>query len=154
IRWEELPVRVAKDAVEWPRSERRRIAGVSSFGISGTNAHVVLEEGPPREEESRIEPPARGAELVVVSAKSAAALEEAARRLGAHLEVHPELALGGVAYSLATTRTHHEHRLALAVDTREALVTALEVAARGETPTRSVRGGLGPKQGKVGWLFT
>jgi epothilone polyketide synthase D len=152
IPWGELPVTVAKEAVEWPRNGSPRIAGVSSFGISGTNAHVVLEEAP--EEPSEAVKPAleRSAELVVLSGKTAGALEEAARRLGAHLEAHPEQSLGDVAYSLGTTRTHHEHRLALSVSTRSNLVELLHAVTRGETPAGAVRDEA--SEGKEAWLFT
>jgi acyl transferase domain-containing protein len=82
---------------------------------------------------------------VVVSAKSGPALEAAAERLRTHLEAYPVLSLRDVAYSLATTRTHHEHRLALSVATREQLLESLE-KERGAGP-RS-------KAGKLAWLFT
>ncbi|HVR07471.1 MAG TPA: SDR family NAD(P)-dependent oxidoreductase, partial [Thermoanaerobaculia bacterium] len=65
---------------------------------------------------------------------------------------HPEQALGDVAYSLAATRSHHEHRLALAVSTREALVSGLEAALRGELAVGSARGE--GRRGKTAWLFT
>jgi acyl transferase domain-containing protein len=103
IPWSELPVKVASEAVEWSRNGVPRRAGVSSFGVSGTNAHVVLEESPsPSPVPS---PPERGAELLVLSAKSASALPVQAGRLLAHLEAHAELKLGDVAFSLATTRS-------------------------------------------------
>src|SRR6201999_1938653 len=83
IPWSELPVRVVAESVPWPRTGSPRRAGVSSFGISGTNAHVVLEEAPRREAPPAA--PARSAELVVLSAKSEAALNAQAARLKAHL---------------------------------------------------------------------
>src|SRR5205807_1644314 len=78
VAWDELPLRVASEPVEWRGGARRRIAGVSSFGISGTNAHVVLEEAPIRKEEAR--PAERSAELFVLSAKSEDALRAQAIR--------------------------------------------------------------------------
>ena len=95
-------MKVASEAVDWPRNGRPRVAGVSSFGISGTNAHVVLEEAP---EPPASSSPERATELVVLSAKTAEALQDAATHTAAHLEAHPEFALGDVAYSLATRRT-------------------------------------------------
>ncbi|HEX7836487.1 MAG TPA: type I polyketide synthase, partial [Kofleriaceae bacterium] len=81
IRWSELPVRVAAEAVAWPRTpERPRVAGISSFGISGTNAHLVLREAPPEPAPPPASP--RAAELLVVSARSDAALAQAASELG------------------------------------------------------------------------
>src|SRR5262249_26304283 len=132
IEWDALPVQVASEPVAWVRNGAARLAGVSSFGFSGTNAHVVIEEAPEAEAPADALS-ARSAELVVLSAKSGAALEEMAERLVAHVKGHAEQSLGDVAYSLATTRSHHEHRLAVVADAREALVSGLEVAARGET---------------------
>jgi amino acid adenylation domain-containing protein len=137
IAWSELPVRVASEAIAWPRTDRPRVAGVSSFGISGTNAHVVLEEAPAAEE--RASAPQRSAELVVLSARTAEALSATAGRLAEHLERHAEQTLGDIAYSLATTRTHHEHRLSLTVRSREELIGALQVATKGEVPEGGVR---------------
>src|SRR5262249_42952391 len=119
IPWSDLPVKVAAEVVEWPRTGAPRRAGVSSFGFSGTNAHVVLEEAPA----AVLGPaaPERSAELLVLSAKTAAALDAHAARLRDHLDTHPELSLGDVAFSLATMRTPMEYRLAVAVPSREAL---------------------------------
>jgi acyl transferase domain-containing protein/NADPH-dependent curcumin reductase CurA/acyl carrier protein len=152
IPWDELKVVVAASAVEWPRSSAPRRAGVSSFGFSGTNAHVVLEEAPVVDVPSG--PPSRTAELVVVSAKTPAALEEAAARLRVHVETHAEQGLGDLAYSLATTRAHHEHRLSLVVSTRAGLVAGLDAVARGDSPPASVRGEVGLRRSKQAWLFT
>src|SRR5262249_26294851 len=123
IPWAELPVKVAAEAMEWTRNGAPRRAGVSSFGISGTNAHVVLEEAPVAKPVRSA--PERAAELLVLSAKSEAALNAQAARLCEHLAAHPSQGLGDVAYSLATTRSAMEHRLAVAATSREALRSAL-----------------------------
>src|SRR5262249_43045037 len=154
IPWADLPVKVASDAMAWARNGAARIAGVSSFGVSGTNARVVVEEAPA---EAEAAPQAvcspRAAELVVLSAKSAEALDAAASRLADHVKAHPEQALGDIAYSLATTRSHHEHRLALAVGTRAELVSGLAAASHGE-----LAGGASREEarsrGRRAWLFT
>ena len=91
---------------EWPSRSLPRRAGVSSFGIGGTNAHVVLEEAP--EQDSTAWP--CGPELLVLSAKSAAALGELASRLAAWLRDHPQASLAAVAYSLQTGRRPLPHR--------------------------------------------
>ena len=124
IPWSELPLKVVTKEEAWPRGERPRLAGVSSFGISGTNAHVVLEEAP--QPASTHGTPNRLAQLVVLSAKNEEALSAQAGRLRAHMEAHPELQLGDVAYSLATTRSEMEHRLAIAATSRQTLGEALE----------------------------
>jgi acyl transferase domain-containing protein/acyl carrier protein len=133
IPWAELPVKVASEALDWPRHGAPRFAGVSSFGISGTNAHVVLEEAPAEP----LQPiaPSRSAELVVLSAGTPEALVASAVRLRAHLQTHADLTLADVAYSLLATRTSMEHRLALAVPSREALLDALQTASEGRLPS-------------------
>nr|WRX36517.1 hypothetical protein [Cystobacterineae bacterium] len=138
VPWETLPVAIPRQAVPWPKGGRPRRAGVSAFGLSGTNAHVVIEEAPAVESSPVV--PERAAELFVLSAKSEAALDAQAARLAAHLEASPELALGDVAFSLATTRSAMEQRLAVTATSREALREALETAAKGQTPAGAVRG--------------
>jgi acyl transferase domain-containing protein len=154
IEWDALPVQVASEPVAWARNGAARLAGVSAFGLSGTNAHVVIEEAPVEAQEPPAEAlSARSAELVVLSAKSGAALEVMAQRLAAHVKGHAEQSLGDVAYSLATTRSHLEHRLSVVAATREALVSGLEAAARGELSSASSRGAA--RTGvKTAWLFT
>jgi phthiocerol/phenolphthiocerol synthesis type-I polyketide synthase E len=101
----------------FPRNGQPRRAGVSSFGVGGTNAHVVVEEAPPRR------PPEgrRPHQLILLSARSAEALDAATRRLGEHLDAHPTLDLADVAFTL------HVGRRAFA--RRRALVTASDDAA-------------------------
>jgi acyl transferase domain-containing protein/NADPH:quinone reductase-like Zn-dependent oxidoreductase/acyl carrier protein len=91
--------------------------------------------------------------LVTLSAKSGAALDAQATRLREHLDLHAEQGLGDVAFSLATTRTAMEHRLAVVATTREELFAALEVLADGRTPAGVVRG-TAAARGKVAFLFT
>ncbi len=114
----------------WPRAEQPRRAGVSSFGIGGTNAHVVLEEPPLV---APTEPSRRPQHLLVLSAKTAGALEAATANLSAHLQSHPDLDLGDVAYSLQTRRKAFAHRRAVVAATREEAVAAL-AAGGGREP--------------------
>ncbi|WEQ57357.1 type I polyketide synthase [Komagataeibacter nataicola] len=153
IIWEGSSLSLLQEARSWRRRvERPRRAGVSGFGISGTNAHVIVEEAPETADRPGASVP-RMAELAVLSAKSAEALTAVASRLAEHVKDHDEQSLGDIAYSLATTRSHHEHRLALTVSTRAELVSGLEAAARGELPAGAARG-EGRVRGKTAWLFT
>ncbi len=152
IPWADLPVEVAANAKTWPRSRRRRIAGVSSFGVSGTNAHIVLEEPPTLKQLAATQE--RPAELFVLSAKHPEALNALAARLSAHLVKHAEFGTYDVAFSLATTRNALEHRLAIAATTRDELLVALKAAAEGQTPAGVLRGRQPRSRGKLAFLFT
>ncbi|MEO5881734.1 MAG: amino acid adenylation domain-containing protein [Caldimonas sp.] len=114
----------------WPRRETPRRAGVSSFGLGGTNAHIVLEEAPVVAPSD----PARAAQLLVLSARSAAALETATDRLSDHLEAHPEQSLADVAWTLQVGRRAWAHRRAVVCTDRS---EAVEVIRRRE-PRRIV----------------
>ncbi len=112
--------RVADRPVAWPRGEpgaAPRRAGVSSFGMGGTNAHVVLEEAPLREPSG----PSRSRQILVLSARSSAAVERAAEDLDAWLGAHPEADLADVAHTLQVGRRAFPHRRAVvASDVEEA----------------------------------
>jgi acyl transferase domain-containing protein/surfactin synthase thioesterase subunit/acyl carrier protein len=152
IPWRDLTVRVATEARDWASNAVPRIAGVSAFGISGTNAHVLVEGAPTVA--SVASAPERSAELVVLSARTDAALLATADGLRAKLEAHPEWALGDLACSLLTTRSPMEHRLAYVVPTRRALSDALEATAGGEAQGIAVRAQGRRSPGKLAWLFT
>ncbi|MFI9384874.1 beta-ketoacyl synthase N-terminal-like domain-containing protein [Kutzneria sp. NPDC052558] len=133
VDWSAGSVRLLTEARPWPRGDQPRRIGVSGFGASGTNAHVIVEEAPaedqpPTVEETRVLRP------FVLSARTAAALPEQARRLVAHLDDHPELRLDDVALSLATSRSALEHRAVLLAADRDSLVRGL--SALGPTPPR------------------
>lgn len=112
------PFRVVTERTEWGRRDHPRRAGVSSFGVGGTNAHVVLEEAP-----GTSSPPCGegSPQLIVLSARSLEALEDATSRLAEHLRHHSELSLADVAWTLQTGRRAFEYRRFLvARDTTEA----------------------------------
>jgi acyl transferase domain-containing protein/acyl-CoA synthetase (AMP-forming)/AMP-acid ligase II/NADPH:quinone reductase-like Zn-dependent oxidoreductase/acyl carrier protein len=137
IDWKSLPVQVAQEAIAWPRGDKPRFGSVSSFGFSGTNAHVVLEEGPPTPEV--VTPPARDSELVVLSGRSEAALTAQATRLAAHIDANPEQSLGALAQSLATSRDHFEHRIGMVEGSVADLRASLDEVVEGKTPAGATR---------------
>ncbi|MFI5528204.1 amino acid adenylation domain-containing protein [Kitasatospora sp. NPDC051853] len=108
---DELNVTIPTEATPWPRGERPRLAGVSSFGASGTNAHLLVAEAP---EPPAAEPrPERSAQLLTLSAKTPAALAELTAR---HLDLLDRTApegLADVCYTAAVGRAHFAHRLAV-----------------------------------------
>ncbi|WP_180276305.1 type I polyketide synthase [Mycobacterium ostraviense] len=140
VDWSAGTVRLLTEPVPWPVTDHPRTAAVSSFGISGTNAHVILRQAPAPAVEPA-EPTVHGGELGLpvvrlwpVSARTPAALPAQADRLRQHLVAHPDLDLTDVAYSLACTRTHHPHRAVATVpagspDPRAELLAALEALA-------------------------
>ncbi|MDI1475028.1 type I polyketide synthase [Polyangium sp. y55x31] len=157
IDWSALPVRVIDAPLAWARSDsgHLRRAGVSAFGLSGTNAHVILQE-PPRADARVADAPRPNAPRwlpFLVSGRTPAARCAQAARLLAHLVARPELGLGDVAYSIATTRTFHEHRAAIVVEDRGALLDALGAVSRGEMPSCAIFGEEGAG-GKLAFLFT
>ena len=127
------PFRVNDAPVSWPaRPGGKRRAAISSFGFSGTNAHVVIEEAP---ETASVREPARG-QLFVLSARTPEQLKTQADHLVAHLEAHPDLLPEDVAFTLIAGRRAFAHRLALvAGDLREA-VTELKAWLAGEAGVR------------------
>ncbi|HLL32666.1 MAG TPA: type I polyketide synthase, partial [Streptomyces sp.] len=158
VDWSAGAVELLTEAREWPRGERPRRAAVSAFGVSGTNAHVILEapeEEPTAEEQGGAEETAAAASLPAVpwflSARGEQALAAQAQRLLDHLAEHPALTPADIGYSLATTRTLHDHRIALTGGDRDQLETALRELAT--DPSRAVTGPL-TTAGGLGFVFS
>ncbi|WP_433390869.1 type I polyketide synthase [Micromonospora sp. KLBMP9576] len=136
VDWTEGAVRLLDEPVPWPRGETPRRAGISSFGISGTNAHLVIEEAPavgPDETGAAVEGPTAW----VLSAKTEAALREQAVRLRAHLG--DDVAAHAVAHALGTTRARFDRRGVLVGDRAE-LTAALDALADGGAAGNLVTG--------------
>ncbi|AQS67524.1 type I polyketide synthase [Streptomyces pactum] len=159
VDWTTGAVELLDRARDWPASGTPRRAAVSSFGISGTNAHVILEEDTAENtgaESGDEEPQASGAPAPpllpwVLSARSEPALRGQARALHAHLLARPEAADADVALSLATTRTGLEHRAAVLAADREGFLDALDALAE-DRPAEGVLRGT-PAEGKVVFVF-
>ncbi|MFE4588485.1 type I polyketide synthase [Streptomyces laurentii] len=133
----------------WPRTEGRRTAAVSSFGLSGTNAHLILEQAPPAT------PPAedtrRPVSVLPLSARSESALAALAGRYAERLRTD-DTALADVAHAAGTGRSHFRHRLAAVGATRADIADQLASFARGEDVPDLVQGEAG--NGDVVFLFT
>ena len=142
VDWSAGTVRLLTEAIPWPRTDHPKTAAVSSFGISGTNAHVILQQapaeavGPAPASTDPVEEPSVW--VWPVSARSTPAVAAQAERLCQHLTSHPDLDLMDVAYSLATTRTQHPYRAVITApagseDLRRDLLEAL-AALRDDRP--------------------
>jgi malonyl CoA-acyl carrier protein transacylase len=116
------PFRVADRLTDWEAKEGPRRAGVSSFGIGGTNAHAVLEEAPPPLPSG----PSRPHQILLLSARTAGALDEATTRLATWLEEQPDAPLADVAYTLRAGRQPFEHRRMLVCTDRADALAALQ----------------------------
>nr|WP_225859689.1 type I polyketide synthase [Streptomyces albicerus] len=141
IDWESGEVRLLTEAREWASEGRPRRAAVSSFGVSGTNAHIILEEAPAGESAAdRAGERPMPAVPVPVSGRTPAAMRAQADRLRAHLLARPELPLADLGFSAATTRAHLEHRGVVAAADRDELLAGLAALAVGEPSPVTVEG--------------
>ncbi|WP_455568164.1 SDR family NAD(P)-dependent oxidoreductase, partial [Streptomyces omiyaensis] len=155
IDWETGAVELLTEARDWPATGRPARAAVSSFGISGTNAHVILEQAPdtPAPTPARAQDDGTGLTPWILTAKDETALRRQAQRLHDHLTAHPDLDPADVGLSLATTRAALDHRAAVLGTDRTALLDGLAALAHGETDPAVVRTAPG-RRGRTAFLLT
>ncbi|MEK2477968.1 type I polyketide synthase [Streptomyces noursei] len=160
IRFDELNLRVARTTDAWPRPDRELIAGVSSFGMGGTNCHILL-SAPARAEEPPTDTdgpgPAPAVLPWVLSAASAPALREQAGRLAAHVREFPDRSTLDLGHSLVHTRARLDHRAVVLGGDRAGLLAGLDSLADG-TPSAAVISGrtaraAGGGMGGTAFLF-
>ncbi|MCW7989053.1 hypothetical protein XF35_28335, partial [Streptomyces platensis subsp. clarensis] len=158
VDWSAGAVELLTRAREWPDSGRPRRAGVSSFGISGTNAHVVLEqapvpgpddaEPPAPDDAPAAAPSAPGIVPWMLSARSREALAAQAGRLASHVASRPELDPVDIGFSLVTTRAGLDYRAAVTGTDREELLAGIRALAEDTEQPRAV------SEGRLAMLFT
>ncbi|MEX5636080.1 SDR family NAD(P)-dependent oxidoreductase [Parafrankia sp. FMc2] len=172
VDWTAGAVRLLTEARPWPELDRPRRAGVSAFGISGTNAHVILEEAPRRAsadagvgtdgtdgqsgqtgQTSGAVAPGALAPAFLLSARSPAARAAQATGLASYLAAHPDAELAAVAATLATGRAHLEHR-AVVVGARHGEVIDRLRALAGGTPGAGTVTGTAGRPGRLAFLFS
>ncbi|PRQ09064.1 Erythronolide synthase, modules 5 and 6 [Enhygromyxa salina] len=152
VDWSDDKIRLLQAPVAWARGDRQRRAAVSSFGISGTNSHVIVQEGPATATPPDRETPNDAHTPLLVSAKSLASLRLQAGRLRDHLLAHPDLALTDVAFSLITTRTQFNHRAVVVGRDRAGAIEALQALADGRPDPRYIEG-VAAVEGKLVFVF-
>ncbi|HEX7302327.1 SDR family NAD(P)-dependent oxidoreductase [Lentzea sp.] len=148
VDWSEGAVSLLTDAQPWERSGRPRRAGVSAFGISGTNVHTIIEEAPAGEEIPGEETPLPW----TLSAKSRTALREYARQLESFVDSQPDLTPGEIGAALAVNRSAFTHRAVVLGTEREDLLAGVRALADGEPAVNVVEGTTAG--GALGFLFT
>ncbi|WP_415954535.1 type I polyketide synthase, partial [Streptomyces sp. KLOTTS4A1] len=138
VDWTAGAVELLTESCDWPdTADRPRRAGVSSFGLSGTNAHVILEQAPEEEPAEVFEqaPEAPAAVSWLLSGKTESALRAQAARLLTHIRQDTGASVTDIGYSLALTRSHFEHRAAITATDRDGFETALTALTEGRPDT-------------------
>ncbi|HEV2634959.1 MAG TPA: SDR family NAD(P)-dependent oxidoreductase, partial [Actinocrinis sp.] len=174
VDWSAGDIRLLNEPVPWPANGRPRRAGVSAFGVSGTNVHAILEEAPIAEPVDTLTeadddrptqtPVPDAAPLPVlagstaawlVSARSGAGLAAQAGRLGEHVQARPELDHADVAWSLLTSRMPFEHRAVVLGRDRSELLSGLSALTAGRPAAGAVTGVVpaGGGGGRVAFVF-
>ncbi|MGN6200779.1 MAG: type I polyketide synthase, partial [Solirubrobacterales bacterium] len=154
VDWSAGEIELLTEPRPWQRGERPRRAGISSFGISGTNAHLILEEAPApiATEEEDEERPGLPAVPLVLSAKAPEALASQGERLATHLEANPDLHLPDLAHTLLEHRAQLEHRALVVGGDAQELGEGLVALSRGVDHPLLQRA-RASSQGKLAFLF-
>ncbi|MCP3060224.1 type I polyketide synthase [Myxococcus sp. K38C18041901] len=154
VDWSRLFVEVPTARRDW-RTEQPRFAAVSSFGFSGTNAHVILESAP-RSEQTAVRSSARLQHLLTLSARTGGSLRRLAESFADELAGPRKDALEEVCHTARVGRSSLEERVAFVGSTSEDLSAALRDFSRGESQSTSawVEGQRGTETPRVAWLFT
>ena len=156
IPWQDYPLMIPTQLTPWPHSDAPRLAGVSSFGIAGTNAHVVLEEAPEiaptRTLQGSIQP---ALHLLPLSAQTPEALQDLARSYLKHLEEkeYADQAFPDICYTASTRRTHHDYRLAVVSQSRQDAHDKLAAFIHNEAGPELISGHKTARRQKIVWVF-
>jgi acyl transferase domain-containing protein/SAM-dependent methyltransferase len=153
IEWDRLPIVVPTSLTAWAPINGRRIAGVSSFGFSGTNAHVIVEEAP--QSPKAAVSPDRPLHVLALSAKSAEALAQLAREYDNYLGSAETASLADVCFTANAGRAHFAHRLSMTGESKGAMRQGLQAFVRGAAAQNVTAGEvLDSKAPQVAFLFT
>ncbi|MFI6171883.1 type I polyketide synthase [Nocardia sp. NPDC051052] len=156
VNWSGGSIALLTEGTPWPEQPRPRRAGVSAFGVTGTNAHAIIEaapQGPEPGMRSEGDPAPR--EFLVpspISGRGDAALIEQVRRLREHVLAHTEISIADLGFSLATTRTAFSHRAVVLARTRTDFLAALD-SLLAERDTPGIQRGVAPSRTRLAFLF-
>lgn len=166
IPWAELPVEVVTVRRPWPENSatKKRIGGVSGFGFSGTNIHMILEE-PPAVDPAPSPAPSghpplgagearRGWHLLTLAAKDGTALQQLADRYATQLAAQPDMSLANLCYTANTGRNHFAHRLSVISESRAELQEKLAAGATGTQKMGLMTGQAPTVRPKIAFLFS
>uniref|UniRef100_UPI0025544695 type I polyketide synthase n=1 Tax=Streptomyces sp. RTGN2 TaxID=3016525 RepID=UPI0025544695 len=153
VDWDAGAVELLTESRAWPERDRPRRAGVSSFGLSGTNAHVIVEQAPVTDEPEPEAVTGLPVVPVVLSAQNESGIFGQATRLLARMAEEPSASLLDVGFSSVVSRAVLEHRAVVAASDREELVRGLTALAEGELSSSVVRGSA-RQAGATAFLFT
>jgi acyl transferase domain-containing protein len=156
IDWSHLPIRVTKERTPWPSPTGMgsRFAGVSSFGMSGTNAHLIIEQAPILSGSTKQEALAERCHMLTLSAKTEAALDELLVRYEQHLTTNPEQALSDICFTANIGRSHFQRRAAICATTGQELRQKLAACISREEQVGVLRCQTTAPPPKIAFLFT
>jgi amino acid adenylation domain-containing protein len=152
--WQNLPIEIPVRSTPWPAGQAAAMAGVSSFGFSGTNVHVVVAAAPPLPEQTVASRPVQDNHLLAISAKTESALEQAAGDYIGLLEGMAESDIGDFCFSVNSGRNHYQHRFAATVSsTRDALAKLQGFVDKTTRPGHRQGNLRGPKPAGAVFVF-
>ncbi|MGD1700259.1 SDR family NAD(P)-dependent oxidoreductase [Dapis sp. BLCC M229] len=150
--WDRLPIKIPTSLIPWSCEGKPRLAGISSFSMGGTNAHIILEEAPSIVTTQNVVE--RPIHLLTLSAKTEKALDELVSSYQSYLETNPELVLADVCYIASTGRAHFNHRLGvIASETKELIEKLLGWKTQAEL-VGVFSGKANSEAPKIAFLFT
>jgi len=153
IPWDRIVVKVPTERIPWTAGEKSRVAGISSFGFSGTNAHVLVEDFRLKNEELQSQVAGRRLHLLCLSAKTEKSLIDLAGRYENWLSENPKADMGDVCFSANTGRSHFNRRLCVTVETVEQVRVKLSAFKTGQE-TSGIFEGQAAEPPRIAFLFT
>lgn len=154
IPWQKYPLAVPEKPVPWDANKGRRLAGVSSFGMSGTNVHVILEQAPEPSVAHGKDLIERSHHLLTLSAKNETALQEMCQNYIEFLESNADISLGNICFTANTGRSHFEHRLSIVTQSKEQLTEQLQAFSVSQKVAGIAAAQTSRQRRKIVFLFT